>query len=416
MTLAGASLEALTPLVARLIIESVGQSGQPSDYGFQYFTVGLDPYLELIDQEYLATFIAQGGSAFKMVVGVYGGGKTHFLYCVRDLAWRRNFAVSYVSLSPNQSPFHQLEAVYRALAHGLVPPLAPDELLSRYDRGLPSFLKAWYAQKLREYHERGLAGPARRVEFLQDLDALQGMENPNFSKAIKAASRALLEGREEDFAEAGQWLTGDGFDRRTHGRFGIFQPLDRTTAFPMIRSLAQWVRQLGYRGLVVLLDEAERVPSLSARQREQHLSNLRELIDECGHTSFQGVMLFYAVPDENFLEGRTQIYEALKQRVDTVFEDFNPTGVKIRLDDLQAEPVDFLCQVGEKLADVYEVAYGPRFATDSRRQTIETTAEYAVAHRWGDIGYKRLFVTRLVRALHFLRTRGTPPTLDDLER
>ena len=50
---------------------------------------------------------------------------------------------------------------------------------------------------------------------------------------------------------------------------------------------------------------------------------VRELIDECGQTAMHGTIVFYAVPDENFLEGRTQVYEALRQRVATVFDAFN---------------------------------------------------------------------------------------------
>jgi len=76
----------LTARIARRIIDTVGANGTPPEYGFQFFTEGLDPYLSIIEDEYLGSYINQGGSAFKLVVGVYGGGKTHFLYCVRDIA------------------------------------------------------------------------------------------------------------------------------------------------------------------------------------------------------------------------------------------------------------------------------------------------------------------------------------------
>ena len=42
---------------------------------------------------------------------------------------------------------------------------------------------------------------------------------------------------------------------------------------------------------------------------------------------------YSTVPDESFLEGRTNVYEALNQRLATVFEnELNPTGVKIDLE------------------------------------------------------------------------------------
>jgi len=405
----------LDPKTARTIIDTVGGDGIPPEYGFQFFTAGLDPYLSVIEEEYLSTFIRQGGSAFKMVVGVYGGGKTHFLYSVRDLAWKQNFVVSYIELRPQESPFHKLELVYSAIVKGIRPPLTPDELLSGYEQGIVSFLRSWFSMKYREFSSKGLSGENLRDTLLNHIENIHGIESISFAKAVKSAFRALLNKQEEDFINICQWLTGDGYDRRIHGRYGILQRIDRTTAFPLIRSLVQWVRQIGYSGLVILLDEGERVSSLSTRQREQHLNNLREVIDECGHTAFQSVLIFYAVPDENFLEGPAQVYEALKQRLATVFDTLNPTGVKINLEKLSIEPIEFLLEVGDKLKQIYEVAYGCRFDGAASEQTIRTIAEAAYNQRFGDIGYKRLFVQKLIQGLHFLRHKRFPPSPEDLQ-
>jgi hypothetical protein len=404
----------LDPTVARRIIDTVGANGIPPQYGFQSFTAGLEPYLSVIDDEYLSSFIKQGGSAFKMVVGVYGGGKTHFLYCIRDLAWKHNFVVSYVSLSPGESPFHRLELVYSALVRGIVAPLSPEELLSGYEQGMVSFLRTWFSQNYQECRKKGLTGDDLHQVLLNDMERIEGVESISFTRAVKAAFRTLLEKQEQDFTNICQWLSGEGYDRRTHGRYGILQRIDKTTAFTMLRSLGQWIRQIGYSGLIVLLDEAERVPSLSTKQREQHLNNLREVIDECGHTSFQGVMIFYAVPDENFLEGRAQVYEALKQRVATVFETLNPSGVKVELEKVVSEPIPFLCEIGGKLAKVYETAYSHKFDESGCQRTVKAVAETAYEQRFGDIGYKRLFVQRLVQGFHYLRQKGIPPSPDDL--
>src|SRR5438552_16764462 len=111
----------LDALIARRIIEKVGSAGTPPEFGYQHFSSGLDPYLSVIENEYLGDFIRDGGSAFKMVVGIYGGGKTHFLFSVRDLAWKYGYAVSYVSLKQGESPFHRLELVYSAIAKRLTP-------------------------------------------------------------------------------------------------------------------------------------------------------------------------------------------------------------------------------------------------------------------------------------------------------
>ncbi len=404
----------LRPDIARRIIDVLGANGIPPEYGFQYFTVGLEPYLAIIDQEYLGSFIKRGGSAFKLVIGVYGGGKTHFLYCVRDIAWKHNFIVSYVSLSPHESPFHKLELVYRAIVRSIMSPLSADELLSGYEKGIQSFLRAWFSTKYEELKSKGLSKEDLRQDLLHYVARIGGIESISFAKAIRSAFRALLDGREEDFDNICQWLTGEGYDRYIHRKYGIFQKIDRTTAFPLIRSLVQWIKEIGYSGLVVLLDEAERIPSLTTKQREYHLSNLREIIDACAHTSFQGVMIFYAVPDETFLEGRTQIYEALRQRVGTVFDELNPSGVRVELENIDIEPIEFLKEVGQRLRKIYEIAYGYHFKDEQAEEVISIVAETAFKERFGDIGYKRLFVQRCIHALHFLRQEGRSPLYDEL--
>lgn len=115
-------MDELTQNVARQIIDRVGGPGQPPEYGFQFFTAGIGQYLTVIDEEYLHTLIRQGGSSFKMVVGVYGGGKTHFLLSIRDLAWKHKYVTANVDLSPKESPFSKLELVYKNIIRNMHPP------------------------------------------------------------------------------------------------------------------------------------------------------------------------------------------------------------------------------------------------------------------------------------------------------
>ena len=398
----------LDPRVARTIVDRVGGPGEPPLYGFQFFTAGLGPYLNVIEEEYLATFVRQGGATFKMVTGAYGGGKTHFLFCVRDIAWKHNFVVSYVSLKQGECPFHKLEEVYKAIVQNITAPLLPIEILSGYERGIESLLRSWYSEKLREIESSGISQTMVHDELLNDLSKLSGIESISFRNAVTSVFRLLMDRQDQEASLVCQWLQGEGYDRHTHLKYNILQKIDKTTAFTMLRSLIQWVRQIGYSGLVVLLDEAERVPSLSSKQKETHLSNLREIIDECGHITFQGGMIIYAVPDETFLEGRTQVYEALRQRLATVFDDeLNPSGVKIELERVVSDPISFLIEVGEKLAQVYEKAYSCSFNDAELEQIIAATAEEAYNERYGDIGYKRVFVQRLIQAFHTLRRQKT---------
>jgi hypothetical protein len=116
-------------------------------------------------------------------------------------------------------------------------------------------------------------------------------------------------------------------------------------------------------------------------------------------------MIFYAIPDENFFEGRSNVYEALKQRISTIFDFFNPTGVKIRLDHLELDPVPLLVRIGLRLSKIYEVGY-TKFGIDDPSVIaglLDQLAKKAYEQRFGDIGYKRIFVQAAVRLFHLIR-------------
>lgn len=394
----------LTRNIARQVIERVGSSGCPPEWGFQFFTAGLDWYLKVIEEEYLETFIKEGGASFKMVVGAYGGGKTHFLYNIREIAWKNNYIVSYCPLSPDESPFYRLEKVYKTVVENLMYPLTPEELLSGRQKGIEAFLKLLY-QDVRESLERETADSKRLVVRLADSAAelVKGIESVNFTRAVREAFIALAKGNDSDFEDLVQWIKVDGYDRHIHRRFGILQPIDKGQAFSAIRSLVQWIRNLKYSGLVILFDEAEQVPSLTSKQRELMLNNIRELIDECGHAAFKNVMIFYAIPTEAFFEGKSGVYEALKQRISTVFDFYNPTGVKINLERLGHEPEALLKEIGEKLLLVYEAAFKVSLPKKKSDDVIANIAHAAYEQRFGDIGYKRLFVQGLIKGFHLLR-------------
>ncbi len=400
----------LSTFAARRIIETVGSSGTPPQWGFQFFSAGIEPYLEVLEDDYLEEYLRQGGATFKLLVGTYGGGKTHFLYSVRNLAWNHGYPVAYVPLSHDASPFHRLDRVYAAVVRSITLPVDGEAAFEQIEYGLLPLLKEWHARMVAELTEQGVPeDELTQAEIEVAQKVVQGCESLQLQKGIVSAIEALARGEDDDLTDLLQWLGAEGYARERHRRFGLLHGIDKSVALNMLRSVIQWVRALGYPGLAILFDEAEQVPSLSTKQRDALLSNLRELIDECGHQHFRGVLMMYAVPDENFFEGRSSVYEALNQRISSVFEAFNPTGVKIRLDELALDPQELLQRIGEKLAEVYSTAYG--VTLDNASDTVTAVAKAAYEQRFGDIGYKRLFVQGCVRAFHLLR-RGRGEVVD----
>ncbi len=398
--------------LAKAIINRLGGTGTPPEFGIEHFTVGLDPWLGIIDEEYLDSFIKLGGSAFKLVIGNYGGGKTHFLYRIRDVAWARGYAVSYVALSPVECPFNKLELVYKATVANLMHPMKGEEQIKPWERGIDGFLRNWYMEKVEEFGEKG-------GEFLTSyVRSIAGIESSSFTNAVREAFLSLQTGG-EDYERILQWLKGEEIDRVIRNKYGITERVDKTTAFRHLRSLAQWIKAIGYAGLVLLFDEAERGLSIaSSRERRVAMDNLRQLIDECGNSRLPGVMIFYAIPDERqLLEERLEVYEALRQRLSGVLTGVNPSGVRINLEELGKEPVEFLQELGEKLSTIYQDAYPPfSFPQESLREAITYLAQAAYEERYADVGHRRVFVKGIIQAFHRLRNQPTEPIGRDMAR
>jgi hypothetical protein len=396
--------------IAHRIIQSVASAGQPPEYGFQYFSVGLDQITQTIEQEYLNFFIKNGGSSFKVVIGGYGSGKTHFLYTIRELAWDKKYATSIVTLTAEDTPFHKLEAVYRSIVNNLQPPLTPTELLSGTEIGIEAFIVRWFHTVVETQRKLGFDDYELNKSVREWIkNNIKSYESLSFTAAVTSAFFALLENKDEDFREILMWLKGENFDRSIHKKYGIVQKINKETAFQRLRSLGQWIRQIGYNGLVILFDEAEQSPSFTKKQTAIHLNNLRQLIDACQRTSFQGFMFFYAIPDEDFLNQSGQVYEALKQRLATYLTIINPSGVKINLERLFGQDNEEimaknLFSVGEKLSEVYSIAYQYNFEEEKVSTTLNLVIEAAMKYVFSEVGVLRQFVQKTIMAFHMMRS------------
>lgn len=391
----------LTPLIARRIIDSLGGSGNPPEVGLEHFTVGLDPILKPLTDEYIATSIKQGGSSFKLVVGNYGDGKTHLLRCVRNLAWEHNYVVAYVEIRGQSTPFHELHKIFFEIANSIMSSVSDDELLSDYERGLGSFIRREYVklsdQLLEEHRESEVQSQLNR-----DLAGNLRTDSISFNNGIKKLFEFV--NMDDEFNKVLQWFTGEMNPDRLLRSWGVSEKIDRSTGFKMIRSLAQMVRCFGYSGLVVLFDEAESSSSLSSKQKEALLSNLRSVIDACVLSSFQRVLMLYAVPNTAFMDEGRGSYQALQQRLATSFSRLNPSGAQIRLEDLM--PESLLPDVGRRLAEVYEVAHNIQLDPLSRDQHISESIKETTSKKFAGDGLKRTFVRDIVGRYHKMRIEG----------
>jgi hypothetical protein len=382
----------IDPILARIIINTLGGYGTPPEFGTEYFSVGLETYLKVLEQDYFNFPGMQSISTFKLIIGTYGGGKTHFLYSIRNLAWKYNYVTSYVALSSTECPFDRLELVYKKIVSNINTPMTEKDYFGAYEIGIEAFLRKWY----------------NRIKGEENfISLIKGLESVSYANCIKGALSNLAAEDEEGFLSLVQWLKGEDIPRELKLRYRISERIDRTSSFRMLRSLIQLVNTFGYNGMVFLFDEAERGMSIStSRDRRRALDNLRQIIDECGNSRLPGAMFFYAIPDENtLLEGAGGVYEALNQRLRTSFTKVNPAGVKIDLEKIELSPEDFLTKLGGKLAGIYESAYDYKFDENILNRSMKNMVGAVLEKQMLDVSYRRIFVTSIIEA--FQRIRDT---------
>ena len=297
----------LNPATASHIIHRMGEGGQPPDRGIQHVNVGNETYLRILRDEYLRRLLkGAGGSGFKLVQGYYGGGKTHFLYCVRDLAWDEGFPTAVVSLSPQECPYDDAVKVYRAVAMNLSSPPATE--LARPSRGITDILRD-VADDRRE-----ALGEADFRRWISQTALRIPIDSHSYRRAAAEFMRAYASGDDQREAVLEAWLRGDAVNRSDVREAGIFEVVEKSNAFTMLRSMCQLLSEYGFPGCVLLFDEVDRNMSFSRHKIQALGDNLRQVIDLCGSALLPGVLFLYAVPPE-FLRNVVPDYPALDQRL-----------------------------------------------------------------------------------------------------
>jgi hypothetical protein len=381
--------------LARQIIEILGSFGTPPARGIQYFNVGNRSLLDAIDEFYLSSYLQDGGAAFKMVVGDYGSGKSHFLYCLRDIAWERNFAVAKVDLSPTETPYNDQKRVYQAVANNLLWH-EPAEGVSD-ESGLTRFLRGTLERIAgEELSLETLINPLYRA-MVDTLEATP-VDSPAYQTAVIAYFDSLIRQQEERVDSLNRWLMGEDTsptDTKILREVGVTGKINRPNAFRMLRSLCQVIRALSYSGLVLLFDEVDRMASVGGKAEKLATDTLREVIDR-SREDLPGTMFVYAVPPQ-FINDIVPKYPALQQRVRAPgrFSRVNHFSPIINIDTLDLDEDDLMMAIGDKLIPIYEAAFNTQFNHKIQQANAVILANVA-RDVFLDISHRRLFVKSFV--------------------
>ena len=377
---------------AKHIIQRLGETGQPPERGALAVNVGTDEFLRVLRDEYLVPMKEFGrNSSFKLVQAPFGGGKTQFLHCLREVAWCEGFATALVGVSPQECPFDDPRKIYEAVIRAIEsPPGSPDDEPAT---GLDVLLRDVARDRAQRYGKE----PFR--EWLRDEFAHARVESRAFLRAVRLFMESVLDDEPEREELLRAYLFGEIATSRELLELQIRERMGDDNAFRFLRSLVQTLRALETTGVVLLFDELDRVLSLTVRRRKAIGDNLRQMIDHCGQSVLPSLLWVYAVPPE-FLQTVVPEYPALQQRLKGAarFGSSSPLQPIIDLDRLPLGPTELLAGIGERLLELYELGFDCRFDRGIQESNLRALAsEYGESFL--ETGTRREFVKAAVQLL-----------------
>lgn len=294
----------LSPIDAQKILNSLQIGVVPND-NLDLLTVGRDFWLNAVKED--LNFIKVGSSKIRFVSANYGGGKTHFSMLVKQMALLENYLVSYVELNSRESPMDKFEVIFPKLMKGIV---SPDN-----EQGLEYIFSNWYS-KFNLYENIEIENVLR--DLAPSLDFRAALRS-----YLEHASISTPESRELILSILG-WIGGNKMNTRFSNITGIRNAITVANVSEIFGSFLRFIRYNGYNGLVVLLDEAEAVTSLSqSTRRNEANQNIRKLLDNADN--HQGLYILFLTTPKFFddpVKG-AQSYTALWERIRSVV-DINP--------------------------------------------------------------------------------------------
>lgn len=378
------------------VFESL-RKGLVPERGIDTFAVGIEKQRgELHRQLELA---GGGEGTIKFLRGGYGCGKTFMARLALLDAQERGFATSFVVVSDNDLKFHRFDDVYRKVMTELgtssCPRGALSDILDRWiARVEDALIAAGEDEDAADFDEK----VQQRLEA--DLASLTGGQAPqDFIRVIQTIFRLKQEGNVSEAGALISWLCGSGNVAAASKKVaGIKGDIGSHDALDYLRGVLEIVKAAGYKGLLIVIDEAETILRMRSDSRHKSLNGIRQIADAAG--SYPGMLWLFTGTPEFFdtrhgVAGLTPLHDRIR---------FLKQGAFASLRQAQLELVPFdanrLRSVALRLRELYPS--GTRSVLEDRVSLTfidRLVAEVTKGFR-GDVGvvprqFLREFVTQL---------------------
>ncbi len=351
----------LNTLLASLSAGVVPRSGAP------YIAIGRKLEIEALLGD-LET-VNEGGGTMRFLIGRYGSGKSFLMQLIREYALERDFITADADLSPERRLYGtggSGVATYRELMKNLASRTSPD------GGALPKIIARWIDILKTELLAEGITPDsnefdaklnARVADKLRDIEFMVG--GFDFARVVSEYYKAVQRGDDDKKTACLCWLRGE-FSTKTEARnslgFGVSVIIDDDNWYDFLKLWAVLVRFMGYRGLIVFIDECVNLYKINHRvSRENNYEKILAMFNDTLQGRAEGLGLILGGTPQFMDDTRRGLfgYEALRSRLgDSRYnsERFNNyLGPVIRLKRLSD---DELFALISRIGKLYSQCYG----------------------------------------------------------
>lgn len=336
----------LRPRERDALIQSL-RAGVTPLLGARHIQVGRDAELAALEKN--LDHIAEGGSAFRLVIGEYGSGKTFFMNLVRGAAMERQLVIAHADLNPSrrlQSSGGEARSLYAELMKNLATRTKPE------GGALQIVVEKFITTALAEARKAGSKPEDIIHERLGDLSEL--VMGYDFATVIAAYWRAYEKGDDALKDNAIRWLRGE-FSAKSDARraLGVREIIGDAALYDQLKLMAKFCRLAGYKGLLICLDELVNLYKLANTQaRNGNYEQILRILNDLEQGSAEGLGFVLGGTPEFLMDPRRGLfsYPALQSRLaDNPFARdslVDMSGPVLRLGNLGREQfVALLCKL-----------------------------------------------------------------------
>jgi hypothetical protein len=363
----------------------------------EVFAVGIDRQRTEIGRQ--LKLAAEGEGVFKFLRGGYGCGKTFMSRLALLDAQTQGFATSFVVVSDNDLHFYKFDDVYRKVVQELGTNTCPRGALS-------DILDRWIAR----VEEALIAGGADEASpdfdqqvqqrMDQELASMTGGQAPeDMARVLRTIFQLKQAGNLAEASALISWLSGsENVAASAKKAAGIKGDIGSREALDYLHGILEIVKAAGYRGLVIVIDEAETILRMRHDVRGKSLNGIRQICDAADR--YRGLLwVFTGTPDffdtNRGVAGLPPLYDRIK---------FESKGgfVNPRQPQLELKPFDAprLQEVALKLRQIYPTPDPTGLAARVTPQFIERLVARVTAGFKGDVGVvPRQFLRQFINVL-----------------